>query len=521
MGFVGSSSRLPIGVQTFSEIRKNNLYYVDKTPFALKLAQEGKHYFLSRPRRFGKSLFLTTLMELFQGSRDLFEGLAAHDRWDWSMRRPVVRLSFGAGNFHTLDGAHNTVSRQLRSYERRAGIKLCATDGPNRFAELLEELHVRNGCRVAVFVDEYDKPISDALREPDLARANRDYLRSLYATIKDCDEHVCFSFLTGVTKLSKVSLFSGLNNLRDITLNPAYSSICGYTESDLDTVFAPELEGLDRDRVREWYSGYSWGGNERVYNPFDVLLLLTDREFKPWWFETGTPQLLVDTLVERGVTAADLGRMHADDQLLSAFEIGAVSTQALLFQTGYLTLTGCVRDKDGERSYRLGYPNRSVRTSLNRHLLTALVPAMAERIPLWGRRFKGHLASADFVGLEQDLRIFLASIPHDWHRRNKIGSYEGYYATVVLSLFAGLGLDVRAEESIGSGRLDLVLRIRGRILLFEFKILERSGPGAALAQLKARGYAAKFLGEGKPVHLVGVEFSAESRSVTRIASEQA
>ena len=248
--------RLPIGIQTFQTIREDNCYYVDKTAYAWRLANEGTHYFLSRPRRFGKSLFLDTLKELFEGNEPLFRGLDVHDRWDWSARHPVLRLSFGSGNFKESGYVHKNLMAQLDAIERRAGVDSAYDTAPERFGHLIEALHESAGRRVAVLVDEYDKPILDALEAPEVARANRDYLRGLYATIKDSDSHVRFTFLTGVSKFSKVSLFSGLNNLQDITLDPRYSAICGYTDPDLDEVFAPELPGLKRDEIRDWYNGY-------------------------------------------------------------------------------------------------------------------------------------------------------------------------------------------------------------------------------------------------------------------------
>ncbi len=243
--------RLPIGIQTFRKIRQEDCYYVDKTGYIGRLLDEGTHYFLSRPRRFGKSLFLDTLKELFEGNEPLFEGLYIHDRWDWSIRHPVLRLSFGSGNFKEPDYLEATLMEQLAAAERRAGIVSEYATAPGRFAFLLEALHDQAGQPVAVLIDEYDKPILDALELPEVARANRDFLRGLYAVIKDCDAHVRFTFITGVSKFSKVSLFSGLNNLTDITLEPSYSALCGYTDADLDAVFAPELPGLDRDQIRD------------------------------------------------------------------------------------------------------------------------------------------------------------------------------------------------------------------------------------------------------------------------------
>ncbi|MDE0626430.1 MAG: AAA family ATPase [Bryobacterales bacterium] len=510
---------LPIGIQSFRNLRERGCYYVDKTGYALRMVEQGTHYFLSRPRRFGKSLFLDTLKELFEGGRDLFEGLEICGRWDWSVRHPVVRLSFGSGNFKVPGDLNADLLEQLDALETDAGVEPRHATARGRFRHLLRALHRQTGRQVAVLVDEYDKPILDALEEPAVARANRDYLRGLYATIKDSDAHIRFCFLTGVSKFSKVSLFSGLNNLRDITLNPAYSAVCGYTEADLDAVFAPELEGLDRKRVREWYNGYSWSGAERVYNPFDVLLLLADREFSPWWFETGTPRFLVETLVERGVPTPSLEGMLASNDLLSTFDVGDIATEALLFQTGYLTVEGIER-RGGRRHYRLGYPNREVRQCLNESLLSRLVQDRsrqeAHSVSLYDR-----LQSADMACLEELFRAFFASIPHQWHTRNEIARYEGYYASVFYSYFAGAGMDVRVEERGSEGRLDMAVRAGGRVYLFEFKVAERAGPGAALAQLKERGYADKYRHLGEPVHLVGVEFSERDRNVAGFETERA
>ena len=359
-------------MQTFRELREQDCYYVDKTPYIQRLLDEGKHYFLSRPRRFGKSLFLDTLKELFEGSEELFAGLHIHAGHDWSQRHPVVRLSFGGGSFTEPANINTSVLAQLEAVAEGEGVSARYATAPERFAHLLRTLHTQTGQRVAVLVDEYDKPILDMLEEREVARANRDYLRGLYGVIKDNDAHVRFTFLTGISKFSKVNLFSQLNNLTDITLDPAYSSICGYTEDDLDTVFAPELGGLDREQVREWYNGYSWRGADKVYNPFDVLLLLRRHEFEAHWFETGTPAFLVDTLFERRVSTVSVGDMVSTGELLSAFDVNHIGTEALLFQTGYLTITGEER-LGGKALYRLGYPNREVRQSLNDHLLRHLV----------------------------------------------------------------------------------------------------------------------------------------------------
>ena len=518
MTYRGHHGRLPIGIQTFREIRQGSLYYVDKTGFALQLVQGGKHYFLSRPRRFGKSLFLDTLKELFEGNREIFKGLHAYGRWDWSVRHPVVKLSFGKGDFTQPGYLHKNVMARLGVVEREAAVEGRHDTAPERFDHLLRVLHARTGHRAVVLIDEYDKPILDALPEERVARANRNYLRGLYSTIKDCDAHVRFSFLTGVSNFSKVSLCSGLNNLIDITLEPAFSSICGYAEEDPETVFATELPGLDRDRMRDWYSGYSWGGEERVYNPFDALLLFRSRKFRNWWFETGSPTFLLDVLARRGADWHRLDGMLASDELLSKFDVGEIGAEALLFQSGYLTVLGS-EEADGEECYRLGYPNREVRQSLNRALLDSVLGSGAERRSERSR-LRRALRDGDLAGLREQLRALLAGIPHQWHGRNPMGGYEGWYASVLYSHFAAVaGVEVRAEESGSGGRADLSVRGFGRVYVFEFKMRERTGAEGALEQLRSRGYADRYRGRGEPIHLVGVEFSAQKRNMTLFESD--
>ena len=510
---------LPIGIQSFRNIRESDCYYVDKTGYALRLVQEGRHYFLSRPRRFGKSLFVDTLRHLFEGDQALFAGLEAHEHWDWSVRYPVVRLDF-AGLNATLPGAlDDHVQEQLAEIENDAGIQPHRSSASWRFRHLIQTLHSGTGQPVCVLVDEYDKPILDALENPELARSNRDYLRGLYGMIKSCDEHIRFVFLTGVSKFSKVSLFSGLNNLRDITLNPAYSEICGYTDTDLDTVFAAELPGLDRKQIREWYKGYRWGGDGKVYNPFDALLLFANRKFKPWWFETGTPNFLVETLIERNISTVNLDGMLVSEDDLGKFDVGSIAPEALLFQTGYLTIGGHEMRR-GQRRYRLVYPNREVRQSLNTSLLSYLTGSdtLRER---HRDALEDLLAQGDLAGLERRIRALYDSIPYEWHTRNEIARYEGYYASVFYGYVSGLDMDVTVEDSSNRGRLDMAVQAGGHVYLFEFKTSQEGDKGTALAQLKKRDYAAKYRHLGLPIHLVGVEFSPQNRNVELFESARA
>ncbi len=495
-------------------------YYVDKTEHVRRLVERGKYNFLSRPRRFGKSLLVDTLQELFEGSEDLFRGLAIHDGWDWSARHPVVRLDFsGVGRFDGPDGVRGTVEAQLEETEMQAGLEPGPAGAAVRFRRLIRTLHERTGQRAVVLVDEYDKPILDALGDRELARANRDFLRSLYGTIKACDRHLRFVFLTGVSKFSQAGVFSGLNNLRDITLDPRFGALCGYTDEELDAVFAPEIEGLDREEVRRWYNGYNWRGAEKVYNPFDILLLFETRKFEAHWFRSGTPTFLVDLLSRRRVAAPALEGLVADDELLSAFDVDDISTEALLFQTGYLTIVG-EEAADGGSLYRLDYPNYEVKFSLNKRLLRAMAPTTGQEATRQAELAR-LTAEDDPEKVRALFEAFFASVPHDWHRKNDLANYEGYWAALVYSHFAAAGLDVRVEEATARGRLDMAVLSPACVHLYEFKVVDGGPEGRALAQIRERGYADKYRHLGVPIRLIGMEFGRKERNIVGFEFETA
>ena len=507
--------KLPIGIQNFREIRQDHCYYVDKTEFILRLINEGKYYFLSRPRRFGKSLLLDTIGELFAGNETLFQGLYGHDRWDWSKRNPVIRISFGGGVVRSVADLERRILALLRTNRENLGLS-CSdeTDIPGCFAELIQGAAKATGERVVVLIDEYDKPILDNITNPALAAEIGHGLRNLYSGIKDSDAHIRFAFLTGVSKFSKVSLFSGLNNLQDITVDKRYSALCGYTAEDVDTVFAPELEGLDREQMREWYNGYNWIG-EAVYNPFDLLLLFSTREFKPFWFETGTPTFLIDILTQRGFFLPTLASLRVDIALLSAFDVEHIAPEALLWQTGYLTFTGS-RTIGARIEYTLGYPNLEVKSALNDALVKAMIgnPGRASELE---SRLYDRLYANDFTGLKTHFESLYASIPNDWYRNNPIAQYEGYYASVFYSHMAALGLDIILEDVTHQGRIDMTVRFNEQIYLFEFKVVELAPEGKALQQLKDKRYADKYRSLNQPIHPIGVEFSKDERSVVGFA----
>jgi hypothetical protein len=506
--------RLPIGLQTLSRLMEDGCYYADKSGYAVDLAQTGTYYFLSRPRRFGKSLFLDTLKEMFEGNATLFKGLAAETRWDWTKKHPVIRISFGDGVLQSRAELDEAIREMLRL--QRVALSLPLPAGlpedyiVGNFRELIAQAHQASGQRVVVLVDEYDKPILDNITNQPIATDMREGLKNLYSVLKGADEHLKFVFITGVSKFSKVSLFSGLNNLEDITIDPRYSALCGYTDADVDTVFAPELPGLDREAVRRWYNGYNWLGTS-VYNPFDLLLLFRNREFKPYWFETGTPTFLIKLLTDRKQFTPDLAQTVAEAGLLSTFDVDNIPPEALMFQAGYLTIASA-RSIPGKQLFTLRYPNKEVQASLNDSLLqhfTGNALAVGQHV----FALYDVLAANDLPALQPLFHAFFATIPHDWYRNSPIAQYEGYYASIFYSHFAALGLDIRLEDATNQGRIDMTVLFNGHVYIFEFKVVDGNPQGQALQQIKNRGYADKYRARGEPIHLIGVEFNKDSRNI--------
>jgi hypothetical protein len=511
--------KLPIGIQTFEKIRNEDCYYVDKTELIYQLVQQGTYYFLSRPRRFGKSLLLDTIKELFEGNQVLFQGLFIEDKWDWSKKHPVIRLSFGSGVLRNRQELDDRINSLLKASAADLGLVIDeAEDIPGKLTALLAQASKKFNRQVALLIDEYDKPILDNIVTTDIAREMREGLKNIYTVIKDADAHIKFCLITGVSKFSKVSLFSGLNNLNDITLDARYSAICGYTDYDVDTVFAAELPGLNRDDIRRWYNGYHWCG-ESIYNPFDVLLLFNKREFKPYWFETATPTFLVDMLRQREFFTPQLSKLVSDYELLGQFDVDHIGIEALLFQTGYLTIGEVSQPLTGVMSYELTYPNLEVEVSLNK----ALLPNLGMSIGTVTRTrdtVLGALKQLDFELLQTHLKSLYASIPSDWYRKNTIANYEGHYASVFYSHFAALGLHVAVEDASNQGRVDMVIEFNSTVFIFEFKVVVDQPAGEALKQIKSKRYADKYRNTNSCIYLIGVEFSKAQKQIVGFEVER-
>ncbi|WP_300668165.1 ATP-binding protein [Desulfoluna sp.] len=507
--------KLPIGIQTFSEIREDDYVYVDKTGIALTLIENGKYYFLSRPRRFGKSLFVDTLRCLFEGQKELFNGLAIEDHWDWSRSFPVITLTFAAGVLRSEEQLLESIHDQLDRNSRKLGVKTTHTNPALRLQELIEKTHEASGKKVVVLVDEYDKPILDNLDSPEIAVQMREGLKDLYSVIKARDAELRFVFLTGVSKFSKVSIFSGLNNLQDITLSKKFGSICGYTQADLQHHFKNHLTGCDPEQIKSWYNGFNWLG-ESVYNPFDILLFIAnDHAFKNYWFETGTPTFLVNLIQTGKYFIPAIETIQASDELIGSFDIESINVATLLFQAGYLTID---REKQvaDDIIYLLKYPNKEVKKSLTGYLLSHLSQNMEEKQGIKGNLYEA-LCRKELDALHAIFHSFFASIPNDWYRKNNLSRYEGYYASIFYCYFASLGLNVTPEDTTNHGRIDMTLKMKDTIFVFEFKVVELiNETNSALEQIKAKRYHEKFAGYGE-AYLVGVEFSKEERNIVGYA----
>ncbi len=507
---------LPIGIQSFAKIRNENYLYVDKTGIAVDLIRRYKSVFLSRPRRFGKSLFVDTLDHLFSGSRELFSGLAAEQQHDWSKKYPVIRFSFGTGEFRNPADLKQSICDQLADNEKRLGIKEnTARLNSSRFSRLIRECFYKYGEQAVVLVDEYDKPILDNIDNLEMAKTAREELKSLYSVIKDSDSFLHFTFLTGVSTFSKVSIFSGVNNLEDISLTPDFGTICGYSHKELETVFSGYLADIDMEELQRWYDGYNFLG-ENVYNPFAILLFLrNDKEFSSYWFETGTPTFLVKMIKERKLFLPELTTITAGDELLNSFDIENINPISLLFQTGYLTIKQ-LRRIGTLRQYILSFPNLEVEAALNNALMSIfqVEPQIKSSLQMEGY---SALLERNMEQFKRAIHSLFASIPYHNYSRNDIAEYEGFYASVIYAWLASSQLPIIMEDCTNKGRIDMTIILDTAIYILEFKVDEE---GAALNQIKERKYAEKYQANRKNIYLIGITFNSEERNISEFVWEK-
>ncbi|PID78394.1 MAG: hypothetical protein CSA18_03880 [Deltaproteobacteria bacterium] len=497
---------LPIGISTFEEIVRDNYIYVDKTEYVFKLINRGKYYFLSRPRRFGKSLFLSTLKSIFQGDKELFKGLYIYDKYDFETY-PVIHINFN-DNLGESANLEKSILMNFNRCEKELKISCANKDYlPAYFEELIQKAYEKTGKKVVVLIDEYDKPITDQINNTDKMNKHRDLLRNIYSVIKGSDYYIRFCFLTGVTKFSRVSIFSGLNNLTDISLIPDFDAVCGYSHEELYRDFEDYLKGVDREKLAYWYDGYNFYG-ENVYNPFDILLFFNSGNlYRNYWFETSTPTFLIKLIQKRQYYLPKLENLEVNERLLNSFDIENINIETLLFQSGYLTIKKITEDYKGY-TYILDFPNFEVRNSFNEYIFSQI--SNLENIDYQDHTRQAFL-DCNMELLKENLYRLFASIPY---RERKIHTYEGYYANIIFTHFKTIGLDINCEERTNKGRIDLVVHTKDYVFLIEFKV----GLKNALEQIKSKGYDEKY--RGKKIIMLGINLDETERNISSFEWEE-
>ena len=515
--------KLPIGINTLSSMLENDMVYVDKTPLIWQMVQQPARFFLSRPRRFGKSLLVDTLKELFEGNQGLFEGLFIHDKWNWAKSYPVIKIDFASGTLQNRQQLDERIDNILQENQQRLGIKCRAEpmDIPGLLTDLILKARERYGQKVVVLVDEYDKPILDNIDYPERAAEVREGLKNLYSVLKGQDAQLQFIFMTGVTKFSKVSLFSGLNQLKDITLSAAYATICGYTQNDLETTFADHLAGVDWGQLKAWYNGYQFLG-EAVYNPYDILLFISENQaYRNYWFETGNPSFLIKLFQQKAYFLPDLEQLEVSEEILDSFDIETIDPVTLLFQAGYLTIEKAYAGFSDQFMFQLKVPNREVRQALNSHFINGYTQTLAsEKLKIQHQLFDS-LNQGDLPQLQNVLQRLFASIPWRNFTNSDLPNSEGYYASVLYAFFASLNATIIPEDTTNRGQVDMTIMLGEFIYVMEIKLdksqdYQLQTPSPALQQIQDKGYAQKYLNQGKALFEVGLVFNQSQRNLVQL-----
>ena len=500
--------KLPIGIQSFDKLIEGGFLYVDKTEDIYKLTQGGNYYFLSRPRRFGKSLTLSTIKALFQGRKELFDGLWVQDQWDWTQQHPVIHISFSSIGYKTM-GLEVALNKMLDKQAKLNGIQLTTKNYDQKFNELIEKASSNN--KVVLLIDEYDKPIIDYLEDLPQAKEHQQILKTFYSVLKDADPYIQFLLITGVSKFSKVSIFSELNNLDDITIDWRFAALVGLTQQELESNFEKHLQASQErikfnrtkllKELKEWYNGYSWDGEVFVYNPFSILNFFQKSAFYNFWFSTGTPTFLVNLLKERNLY--QLGRTEVGQAAFDSFDIENIESYSLLFQTGYLT----IKQIEPFGLFILDYPNREVKDSMLQYLVAGFSNgAYSQSTPIVLKLRTAFLEN-DYKQIIVIINSLFKSIPSHIFIKDK----EAYYHSVVFLVFQYLGQFIDAEVNTSDGRIDAVVQTDTHVYIIEFKLDESAG--AALQQIQNKGYVEKYQNIDKQIVDFGINFSSVTKSV--------
>ena len=530
--------KLPIGVQSFKVLREDHFLYVDKTKYLFQLVTSSRVYFLSRPRRFGKSLFLSTLAAYFLGQKELFKGLylekaeeeqaVQENRGAWQ-EYPVLYLDFNTENYSDEKSMHSILHTHLSLWEKRYGVDTSEQTFSSRFKGIMQRAFEQTGKQVVILVDEYDKPLLQTMGvNEELNEKYRNELKAFYSVIKTCDQYIRFAFLTGVTKFSKISIFSDLNNLRDISMEKLYASICGITQTELETSFQPDIQVLANEQdctyqealaaLKRWYDGYLFHpAGEEMYNPYSVLSALVKKEIKSYWFATGTPTFLVNYLKEAHYFIPDLdGNVELNETGLETYRAIAQDALPILFQSGYLTIKKYIAEA---RMYRLGFPNDEVRYGFLENLMPvyAAIPFVETGKSVW--QFVQDIRKGDVNGFMERMQSIIAGIPYDNFSEKNLKLREQNYQTAVYLIFALMGQFAQTEVQCSTGRADCIVVTADTVYIFEFKLSGNGSAEDAIKQIQEQKYAVQYKTAGKKIVLIGSSFDEGTRTIKEWKTE--
>ena len=506
--------KYPIGVQSFSKLRSGNYLYVDKTRHIFDLVNSGSYYFLSRPRRFGKSLLISTLEAYFLGRRELFKGLAIESLTDDWEPRPVFHLDLNAKDYETRESLIQILNSHLEKWEERFGSEKSDRTPEERFAWLVRKARETTDRKVAILVDEYDKPLLATSENPELQDTYRKMLKGFYGVLKSCDADIQFAMLTGVTKFSKVSIFSDLNNLEDITFNDRYSTICGITPDELEANFKAGIDALAQKLhtdhegaisiLKKNYDGYHFSASlDDVYNPYSLISALKNSVIGDFWFDTGTPTFLADKIHDNAIDLTELEKEEVDANRIMSVDLISEDPVPVLFQSGYLT----IKDYDSEfREYRLGYPNREVKEAFLKFILPEYTKVRAGKTVFSLTRFVADIRNGEPEAFMKRFSALFAGYPYEL-----ISDCELHYHNVIYLTLTLMGFYVRAEYHTSDGRCDAMVQTDRFIYIFEFKYDKSARE--ALEQIERKRYAAPFAADTRKIFRIGVNFSPETRSI--------
>ncbi|BBE32055.1 ATPase AAA [Tepiditoga spiralis] len=507
--------KLPIGVQNYKKIKEGNYTYIDKTKYILDLISSEAPIFLSRPRRFGKSLTISTLYYLFKGEKDLFKGTYIYDKWEFK-EYPVIRINLLDVATDNVERMKESLTKIIKLEGKRNGIEITETDYKFAFNELIIKLSKKE--RVVILVDEYEKPILDNINNKEKAEKYREILRDFYVSIKSKDEYIKFVFMTGITKFTKTGVFSALNNLNDISLNKKYAQMLGYTQEELESNFkehiketAIEMNMEEKELLKNlkmYYNGFSFDGENSVYNPFSILRFFNEMEFQNYWFESGSPSFLYEYIKGKKIRYEDLVKYPVSELDFSTREIEEANASIFFTQAGYLTFKG-IKRLGLRKKYILDYPNIEVKNSFSKIILEANY-GIRETEQIETTIYE-RIYEKDIEGIIKEIKRIISAIPYNLHKKE-----ESYYHSLIYTILASAGLNVTAEELTNLGRSDIVIEFEDVIYIMEIKI-DKSAK-KALNQIKEMKYYEKY--KGKEIYIIGININSEKRNIDEYKIEK-